>query len=51
VSDKVWRRGSWTLLITSIGLVIVTLDNLVVTSALPVIRRSLDGLCKGSSGR
>jgi len=40
-------RTGWTLLITSIGLVIVTLDNLVVTSALPVIRRSLHASLQG----
>jgi len=40
-------RTYWTLLITSIGLVIVTLDNLVVTSALPVIRRSLHASLQG----
>src|ERR1700676_3865035 len=31
----------WTFAITSIGLFMVTLDNLVVTTALPVIRRDL----------
>jgi EmrB/QacA subfamily drug resistance transporter len=31
----------WTFVITSIGLFMVTLDNLVVTTALPVIRRDL----------
>src|SRR6202521_2151638 len=31
----------WTFAITSIGLFMVTLDNLVVTTALPVIRREL----------
>src|SRR5262245_36740698 len=41
------RWNSWTLAITSIGLVIVTLDNLVVTSALPVIRKSLDASLQG----
>ena len=38
-------RGSktvWTFVITSVALFMVTLDNLVVTNALPVIRRDLD---------
>src|SRR6202051_3123619 len=37
------RRSAviWTFAITSIGLFMVTLDNLVVTTALPVIRRDL----------
>jgi EmrB/QacA subfamily drug resistance transporter len=41
------NRTAWTLLITSIGLLIVTLDNLVVTTALPVIRRSLHASLQG----
>ncbi len=38
------RRGSpaWTFLITAIALFMVSLDNLVVTTALPVIRRDLN---------
>src|ERR671939_1509338 len=32
----------WTFALTSVALVMVTLDNLVVTTALPVIRRDLD---------
>ena len=35
------RSTVWTLAITSVALFMVTLDNLVVTSALPVIRRNL----------
>src|SRR6266536_1761658 len=35
-------RMLWTFAITSIALFMVTLDNLVVTTALPVIRRDLD---------
>ncbi len=36
------RRGAvWTLILTSAALFIVTLDNLVVTTALPTIRRDL----------
>lgn len=37
------RPGAmWTFIVTSIGLFMVTLDNLVVTMALPVIREDLD---------
>src|SRR5581483_11855776 len=36
------RHTRWALAITSLGLFMVSLDNLVVTTALPVIRRSLD---------
>jgi EmrB/QacA subfamily drug resistance transporter len=35
-------RTLWTFAITSVALFMVTLDNLVVTTALPVIRRSLN---------
>jgi EmrB/QacA subfamily drug resistance transporter len=35
------RRTAWTLGITSLALFMVSLDNLVVTTALPVIRRQL----------
>ena len=34
-------RTTWTFLITAVALFMVTLDNLVVTTALPVIRRDL----------
>ncbi len=34
-------RTIWTLAITSVALFMVSLDNLVVTTALPVIRRNL----------
>ncbi len=34
-------RTLWTFVVTSLALVIVTLDNLVVTTALPVIRKDL----------
>src|SRR5438874_933763 len=37
----------WTFAITSIGLFMVTLDNLVVTTALPVIRRDLNAGISG----
>ena len=36
----------WTFAVTSIALFMVTLDNLVVTTALPVIRRELNGLAR-----
>ena len=35
-------RMLWTFAITSIALFMVTLDNLVVTTAIPVIRKDLD---------
>src|SRR6266516_571495 len=35
------RRTIWTLAITSVALFMVSLDNLVVSTALPVIRRDL----------
>src|SRR5207245_1631772 len=37
----------WTLAITSVALFMVTLDNLVVTTALPVIRRDLHATLQG----
>src|SRR2546428_12732002 len=37
----------WTFAITSIALVMVTLDNLVVTTALPVIRKDLGAGIEG----
>src|SRR5919204_6455797 len=36
------HKVGWTFAITSSALFMVTLDNLVVTTALPVIRRDLD---------
>src|SRR2546430_9072447 len=39
--DKVGAKTVWTFAITSIALFIVTLDNLVVTTAIPVIRKDL----------
>src|SRR2546429_1576065 len=39
--DKVGAKAFWTFVITSIALVMVTLDNLVVTTATPVIRKDL----------
>src|ERR1700742_2687652 len=35
------HRTAWTFVITSVALFMVTLDNLVVTTAIPVIRRDL----------
>src|SRR5207342_3512222 len=35
------HKALWTFVITSVALFMVTLDNLVVTTALPVIRRDL----------
>ena len=40
-------RTLWTFAITSLALVMVTLDNLVVTTALPVIRTDLDASLEG----
>src|SRR5438132_6724014 len=40
-------RTAWTFAITAIALFMVTLDNLVVTTALPVIRRELDASLQG----
>jgi MFS family permease len=45
--DKVGAKTFWTFLITSIGLVMVTLDNLVVTTAIPVIRKDLHASLQG----
>ena len=41
----------WTFAITSIALFMVTLDNLVVTTAIPVIRSDLHASLRASSGR
>ena len=53
VSDGSQTNTSWwTFAITSVALFMVTLDNLVVTTALPVIRDDLHSrLCAASSGR
>jgi EmrB/QacA subfamily drug resistance transporter len=40
-------RTVWTFAITSLALVMVTLDNLVVTTALPVIRKDLQASIEG----
>jgi hypothetical protein len=41
----------WVFAITSVAVFMTTLDNLVVTSAIPVIRRDLNAASTGSSGR
>ena len=41
------NRTLWTFAITSVALFMVTLDNLVVTTALPVIREDLDASIEG----
>src|SRR5712691_998773 len=40
-------RTLWTFAVTSLALVMVTLDNLVVTTALPVIRKDLGAGIEG----
>src|SRR5215475_12109128 len=45
MTDK--ARTLWTFAITSVALVMVTLDNLVVTTALPVIRKDLHASLEG----
>src|SRR5256886_3939345 len=40
-------KATWTFVITSIALFMATLDNLVVTTALPVIRRDLHATLQG----
>ena len=41
----------WTFAITSVALFMVTLDNLVVTTALPVIRKDSARRSRASNGR
>src|SRR6059036_1866443 len=45
--DKVGAKTFWTFVITSIALVMVTLDNLVVTTAIPVIHKDLHASLQG----
>jgi EmrB/QacA subfamily drug resistance transporter len=47
MTEKLGYKTFWTFVITSIALVMVTLDNLVVTTALPVIRRDLHATLQG----
>src|SRR5947207_14816938 len=44
---KAKTRTLWTFAITSLALFMVTLDNLVVTTALPVIRKDLHASLQG----
>src|SRR6476659_2625563 len=41
VADRMTPKAMWTLAITSVAVFMVTLDNLVVTTAIPVIRQDL----------
>ena len=45
------RATIWTFVLTSVALFMVALDNLVVTTALPVIQRDLGARSRISSGR
>ena len=47
MTEKLGHKTVWTFVITSIALVMVTLDNLVVTTALPVIRHDLHATLEG----
>src|SRR4029078_512115 len=47
MNEKLGHKTIWTFVITSIALVMVTLDNLVVTTALPVIRHDLHATIEG----
>src|SRR5204863_476321 len=45
--ESVLTKTSWTFAITSVALFMTTLDNLVVTTALPVIRKDLNADLSG----
>jgi EmrB/QacA subfamily drug resistance transporter len=45
--ERVGGKTFWTFVITSVALVMVTLDNLVVTTATPVIRKDLHASLQG----
>src|SRR5881394_3288960 len=47
MTEKLGTRSVWTFVITSIALFMATLDNLVVTTALPVIRKDLHASLQG----
>src|SRR5438128_2058326 len=47
MTEKLGTRSAWTFAITSIALFMATLDNLVVTTALPVIRNDLHASLEG----
>ena len=45
------RATIWTFVLTSVALFMVVLDNLVVTTALPIIRATSARRSRSSSGR
>jgi EmrB/QacA subfamily drug resistance transporter len=47
MTERLGTRSAWTFVITSIALFMATLDNLVVTTALPVIRKDLHASLEG----
>ena len=47
VGERMTPRAWWTLAITSVAVFMVTLDNLVVTTAIPVIREDLHASLSG----
>src|SRR4051812_38774863 len=47
MTERLGHKTIWTFVITSIALLMVTLDNLVVTTALPVIRHDLHATIEG----
>src|SRR6266536_308725 len=47
MTERIGHKTMWTFVITSIALVMVTLDNLVVTTALPVIKHDLHASLQG----
>ena len=48
VGGRTTRGATWTLAITSVAVFMVTLDNLVVTTAIPVIRQDLHASLSGA---
>jgi hypothetical protein len=51
VAERMTPKAVWTLAITSIAVFMVTLDNLVVTTAIPVIRQDRTRVSADCSGR
>jgi MFS family permease len=47
VGERMTPKAWWTLAITSVAVFMVTLDNLVVTTAIPVIREDLHASLSG----
>src|SRR4051795_10023037 len=47
VAERLTPKALWTLAITSVAVFMVTLDNLVVTTAIPVIREDLHASLSG----